>query len=125
MKTRAGHAARVLIVEDDDALRELLAIMLSGHGCQIATAQDGRHAIEVLATSNFDLVLLDLMMPQMDGLRLLRWLRKEQGLTVPVVIVSATSDPGTAEGLCAEGANAVLQKPVELPALLDQISKLL
>lgn len=125
MKTHAGHAARVLVIDDDDALRELFAIMLNGHGCQVATAKDGRRAIDMLANESFDLILLDLMMPEMDGLRMLRWLRQEQGLAVPVVIISAAADPGSAEALRAEGANAVLHKPVELPVLLEQIRQVL
>ncbi len=81
---------RVLIVEDDEMTRQLWRRMLSGEGCQVSEAENGRVALERLPEARPDLVLLDLNMPEMDGFEFLVELRKQPAFkAVPVVVVTA------------------------------------
>jgi len=88
---RGGRAPRpVLVVEDDAATREVIRRALEKDGWVVSEAQNGRHALEALAVSTPDLIVLDLMMPEMDGFEFVAELRRsEAGRGVPVVVVTA------------------------------------
>jgi signal transduction histidine kinase/DNA-binding response OmpR family regulator len=87
---RPGGPGRVLVVEDDPAAREMIAKHLERAGWQVATAANGRLALAELAACTPTLVLLDLMMPEMDGFEFLRELRQRpQSRTVPVIVLTA------------------------------------
>lgn len=115
---------RVLLVDDDEVLRELLSIVLSRNECEVLMAKNGQSAQEVMGSEHVDMVVLDLMMPVMDGMRFLKWLRQEQASEVPVLIMSAMEQPGIKEELHDMGASAVLFKPVEVPELLRMVKHL-
>jgi adenylate cyclase len=95
-KFRSGKAEparlRVLIVEDDEIMRQQWRRMLSGEGCEVIEAENGRVALEHLTKTRPDLIFLDLIMPEMDGFEFLVELSKKPGLkTVPVVVVTAAT----------------------------------
>jgi two-component system, OmpR family, response regulator QseB len=108
---------RVLLVEDDQMIADGLQTALRQDGYAVDTVSDGRSAAEALRTSSFDLVLLDLGLPERDGLEVLRELRK-RGDSTPVIIVTARDDiQNRVEGLDA-GADDYIVKPFDL----DEIS---
>ena len=115
---------RILIVEDDPVILEGLEEKLGREGYQIASARDGEEAKEKLSEEPPDLVILDLMLPRVDGLSVLRWFR-EHNTDVPVLILSARGQEGDkVEGLRA-GADDYLAKPFGLDELIARIEALL
>jgi CheY-like chemotaxis protein len=115
---RSRHCP-VLIVEDDADLREMMAQLLALEGYRTETASNGRVALDYLRRGDFpDLILLDLMMPVMDGWEFRRRQREDPQLAlVPVVVLSAL-DPSRAADL--EGA-AFLKKPLDFDRLLELV----
>jgi CheY-like chemotaxis protein len=121
-----GPSRRVLVVDDVDANRALLIDMLSRLGFETLVAANGRECLECVGMHMPDLVLLDMVMPEMDGLEAARRLRSlpEFGRT-PIIAVSASaSGTDVAEALDA-GVNAFLSKPIEMKRLMAQIGGLL
>jgi signal transduction histidine kinase len=112
----------LLIVDDDDFSREGLARHLRRHGYEVSGAGGGREALELLGGRRFDLVLLDVMMPGMNGLEVLRFLRRVDSLIdLPIIMVTARADsPDVVEAL-ELGANDYLTKPLDLPVALARI----
>ncbi|MDX1395325.1 MAG: response regulator [Gemmatimonadota bacterium] len=85
-----GDAGRVMVVEDDEATRELVRRMLEAEGLEVLEAGDGRRALEILEDSTPRLILLDLMMPEMDGFEFLDAVRERPELTdIPIVVITA------------------------------------
>ena len=115
--TRSSHSSSVLVVDDDDAIRDTLRDVLEDEGYEVAVAKNGEEAMAVLRgpLPHPGLVLLDLMMPVMTGWEVLVALGESETLSkIPVVVVSA---------MCAPGCKAFLQKPVKLGKLLDVVAK--
>ncbi len=112
---------RVLLVEDDFLLREMLTMLLAGEGYMVATAADGEDALRRLRTyERPDLILLDLMMPHMDGWRFRQEQQRDPNLApIPVVVFSAAGDVERKSSALA--ARSYLQKPVESRTLLDTV----
>jgi DNA-binding NtrC family response regulator len=104
--------ARVLIVDDDPASRRLLDVRLRALDCQVMMAADGREALDVISRDAPDLILLDLQMPRMDGMEVLRALRKE-GINVPTIVITAHGSIDTAVEAMKEGANDFITKPLD------------
>ncbi|MCC7355241.1 MAG: response regulator, partial [Anaerolineae bacterium] len=82
-----SRKARILLVEDDKALRETLAYNLEKSGYRVSTAADGIKAMDVAKEEEPDLVLLDLMLPELDGLSVCRALREQR--SVPIIMLTA------------------------------------
>lgn len=112
------HGARnVLVVDDDEAIREVIAEVLRDEGYTVACAENGEQALrELNCGPHTDLVLLDLMMPVMSGWELIEELQADSKLSqIPIIIVSAMTAPGAAEHLA---------KPIDLKRLLDTVGRL-
>jgi CheY-like chemotaxis protein len=110
-------SGKVLVVEDDDDIRECLADVLAEEGYAVETAQNGREALERLQRFRPCVILLDLMMPVMDGWELLAELRNDgDWSTLPVVAVSAAN-----EAKAPEGVRQYLRKPVPINILLHAV----
>jgi two-component system response regulator MtrA len=89
---------RLLLVEDDERIRQALGLALADEGCDVAEAESGERALRVPATTPVDVVLLDLVLPGVDGFEVCRTLRSRGDL--PIIIVSARTDSADAiEGL--------------------------
>jgi CheY-like chemotaxis protein len=111
---------RVLIVEDDaeiiQVLQEFFAALEHGHDYEIETATDGVKAMPLLRRAPFDLVLLDMRMPRMDGLELLKKMHHDN-IRVPVLMVTANEDAEAAGEALSAGVFAYVPKPFDLPRL--------
>ncbi len=116
---------RILLVEDDTAIRDALAEVLEGLGHSVRCAGNGAEALELLAGDELpDLIVLDLMMPVMDGFTFREASRRDPRLAdIPVMVVSA-SDVTTLRGLPELGAAAVLPKPFELERFVAEVHRL-
>ena len=104
--------ARVLIVDDDAASRDLLEVRLRGLNCEVAMVADGREALSAIRRETPALVLLDLQMPRMGGLELLRTLRRD-GVDLPVIVITAHGSIESAVEAMKEGAYDFIVKPFD------------
>jgi CheY-like chemotaxis protein len=110
----------ILIVEDDDDIREALSQILELEGYTVRGAANGREALDISSREPPSLILLDLMMPIMDGWQFRSEQLKDPNLAkVPVVVISA--DAGVHEKVASFGAASVLPKPISLDRLLRAI----
>lgn len=112
-----GLDLRVLVVEDEPALRRLIALTLTDAGIDVNTAEHGRAALDVSALSPPDAVVLDLEMPVMDGRACFRALRA-LGIQAPVLILSAH---GAREAASELGAQAAMDKPFDASDLVHHL----
>ncbi len=117
-------AYRVLVVEDDADDREGLRRILSHEGYEVDLAMDGLDALEKAARLEYDLVLTDLLMPRLDGLRLLERLKRVKP-HLPVLLVTGFGDWGSYARAIEMGAAAYLCKPFRINQLVDEIRKAL
>jgi CheY-like chemotaxis protein/transcriptional regulator with XRE-family HTH domain len=117
---------RVLIVEDDEDCATILGKLLTVYGYQACTARSGAEALEWLRTGRCELVLLDGIMPDMDGLEVLRRLQADRGLReIPVIIVSAKTQAQDVVGGLRLGAADYVTKPFHIRELLARIEAVL
>jgi len=116
-------ADKVLVVEDEPTLLETLEYNLTRQGYQVFTATDGRKALEVARRERPDIVLLDIMLPGLDGFEVCRILRQE--MTVPVLMLTARTDEVDRVVGLEVGADDYLTKPFSMRELLARIKALL
>lgn len=115
---------RVIFVEDDALNRRVVQDMLSVIGVQMAEAEDAPTGLKMLAQEPYDLVLMDLRMPGMDGLTAIAHQRSaEYQAQIPIIVVTADTAPDLKDRCFAAGANDVIMKPVALNALIDSIGR--
>jgi DNA-binding response OmpR family regulator len=115
---------RILLVEDEFDAAAVLAKGLREHAFAVDTASDGRQALDLTATNDYDLIVLDLLLPRIDGLEVCRRLRRD-GLTTPILMLTARGEPDQrVEGLDV-GADDYLPKPYHFPELLARVRALL
>jgi two-component system response regulator MtrA len=110
---------RVLLVEDDASIREVTALGLEQAGFRVAAAADGRDGLARFRAGDFDLVVLDVMLPEVDGLAVLREIRS--GSRLPVVMLSAKADTVDVVVGLELGADDYVTKPFELRELVARI----
>jgi len=111
---------RILVVDDDADIREALEQVLLSAGNRVSTAKNGKDALDLIQTNRPDVILLDLMMPVMDGFRFREAQKRDRTLAdIPVVVISAVA----AQNAAALGdVAACLPKPFSIDVLLDTIS---
>jgi putative nucleotidyltransferase with HDIG domain len=113
---------RILIVDDEEAIREIVSSLLQAQGYRTATVSNGKRATEFLTEQSVDLVLSDMVMPEMDGLKLLAWLRHHDP-DVPVIMVTAIHDVSTALEAIRGGAYDYILKPFEKDQLFLSVRR--
>jgi two-component system sensor histidine kinase/response regulator len=124
---RAGRVLRVLVAEDSPAGQRFVDRLLSRRGHQVEVASDGERAVEMVRRQDFDVVLMDVQMPRMDGLRAtvaIRALAEPARARLPVVALTAHALKGEAERCLAAGMDAYLSKPVDGRQLIELVERL-
>jgi DNA-binding response OmpR family regulator len=116
------NQSTVLIVDDERSIRELLKLALEEDGFRVLTAEHGQAALEIVAHDHPDLILLDLMMPVMDGWTFYNRIRSHDSGGIPVVILSSADAEEARRDL---GAETALSKPFEIDDVVDRVRGLL
>jgi len=124
-----GGAASGLhvLIADDNATNRLVAETICGmFGCTVETVIDGEEAVAAVATGRFDLVLMDIKMPRLDGLGATRRIRGLAGApaNVPILALTANADPWDAASYLAQGMDGIVEKPIKIERLLAAINEI-
>jgi excisionase family DNA binding protein len=121
-----GGGPVVLIVDDDERMREYVRVNLEMEGYTVREAGDGEEGLKVLEESTPDLVLLDVMMPGVDGWEMLRRVQERHGVgTIPVIMFSGKTEEPAAQEAAKRGAQGFIGKPFNPQELIDQTKQLL
>ena len=127
--TAAGHPTprRALVAEDSAANRRVLQTFLSAGGFEVDTVTDGHEVLDAVAASDYDIILMDVSMPGMDGIEATRRLRSlpGKGRTVPIVALTAHALEDVRAQCLSAGMDAFLTKPVSKSALLRVVGQYL
>ncbi|HTI38399.1 MAG TPA: sigma-54 dependent transcriptional regulator [Vicinamibacterales bacterium] len=121
-RTDAASAARILIVDDERSMREMLAILLRREGHDVVTAENGRSAIDFIGRRSFDVVVSDARMPDVDGLEVLRQARAANPAVI-AIMVTAYGSPDLIRGVETLGVNDYVEKPFNTEVLKFRIRK--
>ena len=123
--TGALHGLRILLADDSPDNRMLVRAFLSKTGCQLHEAEDGREALARFTTGNYDLVLMDIRMPVMDGLEatraIRRWENAKGGPRTPIIALTASALPDAVRECLDAGCDAHVSKPVKSVTLINAI----
>jgi CheY-like chemotaxis protein/HPt (histidine-containing phosphotransfer) domain-containing protein len=117
-------SARVLVVDDGAENRELVSLVLAQHGLWVEEAEDGRVAVDMALKGGYDLILMDMQMPVMDGYTATRALRAG-GLRIPIVALTANAMRGYEEQMKQAGCDVFLTKPIDIDGLVGTVASLL
>jgi CheY-like chemotaxis protein len=126
MECKPMSRKRILVIDDDDDIREIAALALETTGdFEILTANNGRSGLSKAIHAQPDLILLDVMMPELDGPSTFRLLRQGQRTsTIPIIFLTAKVQVVDRRNLTALGANGVLAKPFDPLMLAQQVSEI-
>jgi DNA-binding response OmpR family regulator len=117
--------ARILVVDDDQVIQQLLKVNLELEGYAVEVASDGEEALATFDGFHPDLVLLDIMMPKLDGWEVARRLKASEGGPVPIVLLSARAQEADVQKGTDLGVAAYVTKPFDPIQLLDLVAGLL
>jgi PAS domain S-box-containing protein len=115
---------RVLVVEDGPENRELLRLLLSDTGLLVQETENGKAGLERTRQENFDLVLMDMQMPVMDGYTSTRAMRQD-GLQIPIIALTANAMKGAEKDVMDAGCSGILIKPIDIDQLMEMLAALL
>jgi len=113
---------KLLVIDDDTAVTELLTLLLKSHGYEVMAVNSGAEGVIALREKNPDLIILDLMMPDMDGWGVCKVVRAFS--SVPIIILSALNDPVMIASILDAGADDYLTKPTPSSVLVAHVNKL-
>lgn len=115
---------RVLVVEDDPLNAEVMEALLGDIGWHVELARNGREAVELAGRKSYDVVLMDLKMPEMDGLEATRLIKRIPGMqAVPIITITANIFRADRESCLGAGAADYLTKPLDLPVFYATLLK--
>jgi len=118
--------AKILVVDDEIQLIEMVQMRLEANGYDVVAANDGEEGIEKVKSENPDLIILDIMMPKMDGFEVCKILKNDpQYSKIPIIFLSARVQEEDLETGEENGADAFVKKPFETSDLLAKIKELL
>lgn len=118
-----NRGARVLVVDDEPQIRRSLQVNLEGKGYQVLTAEDGEQAVQVMAHQPPDVIVMDLLLPGIDGIELTRRIRKDSA--VPIIFLSAIGEEPKKIDALEAGADDYVTKPFSVDELLARIKSVL
>jgi CheY-like chemotaxis protein len=119
-------AQKALVVDDDQLMRRLCSGVLELAGCQVITARNGREAVELATRELPQVIIMDVVMAEMNGLEALRQLKhSETTRDIPVIIISGEEDAKTREESELSGAAMFLSKPFRAAELLEAVQRLM
>ena len=124
----AAGELRVLLADDNPTNRRVVELMLAAAGIEVVSVEDGAQALEALREQAFDLVLMDLRMPVMDGFEAIRAIRAHEGGAdgrLPIIVLSANAGPEDREASAEAGADRHIAKPIRAETLFGAISDVL
>ena len=118
---------RILFVEDNPVNRRVVREMLAAGGIELDEAEDGQAGLDAIEIADYDLILMDLRMPRMDGLTAIRQLRarSDHKAAAPVIVVTADAGATIRADCLAAGADEVILKPIAMANLFDTIGVLM
>ncbi|HZW23107.1 response regulator [Noviherbaspirillum sp.] len=123
---QAHEPATILIVDDEERNRKLLEVFMQAEGYRTISVGDGREAVAVASRERPRLILLDMMMPGMDGFDVARALKARAELSaIPVIVVSSLDDIASRRRVLSAGADEVVNKPVDRWQLSQHVARLL
>ena len=117
--------AKILVVDDDSHIRELICVILSKEGFSIEEATDGKDALSLLEAERIDLIILDIMMPNMDGWSFCKEIRRYYSDTVPILMLTAKGETAQKVKGFNLGADDYLVKPFDVAELVARVKVLL
>ncbi|HXJ54031.1 MAG TPA: ATP-binding protein [Burkholderiales bacterium] len=117
-------AARVLVADDGAENRELVTLVLSEHGLWVEQAENGRMAVDMVLKGGYDVVLMDMQMPLLDGYGAARELRAK-GVTTPIIALTANAMAGSEQKVLESGCDVYMSKPLDIDALVRTMARLL
>ncbi len=118
----SNHKLKILLVDDDLETRQLVGLMFANSGHKLLVSGHGKSAMTLLEHEKVDLILLDIMMPELDGLMMLEMVRRVSA--APILMLTALSDPRIMEQSFLLGADDYLVKPFTKAKLLDRVDRL-
>lgn len=118
--------SRILVIDDEQEVQELLTMILRIHGYEPALAKNGLEGVELAKSFNPDLILLDVLMPKIDGFRVQELLKQDPRTSgVPILFVTAKAEVDSAKRAISGGAQGFIEKPFDVDILLQKIRDLL
>lgn len=121
-----NRTGRILLVEDDEVSKDVVSLLLGGQGYTVEWMPSGDRALERLQTESYDLVLMDVSMPGLDGYQVtwcIREMEKKQGGHVPIIAVTANALAGDRERCLEAGMDDYISKPVDFQQLLGLLKR--
>jgi DNA-binding response OmpR family regulator len=116
----------ILVVDDDPVIQKLLTVNFEMEGYRVVTAGDGEDGLQRIADIRPDIVLLDVMMPRMDGVEVVRRLKSDESTSaIPVILLSAKAQANDISGGLDAGADDYITKPFDPLELLDKVAALI
>ncbi|MBU1006765.1 MAG: response regulator [Candidatus Omnitrophica bacterium] len=117
---------RVLVVDDDPDLLKMLKLRIESEGFEFMSAQNGEEMLDIMKLKKPDVILLDVMLPKMDGYTALREMKKEEAYKdIPVIVLTAKEKKKVGDLFALEGVSLFMEKPFESRELLQKIRSLL
>lgn len=113
---------KIIVIDDDTAVTDLLAVILRTHGFDVRVTNNSTDGMNLIRDDKFDLVILDLMMPEMDGWEICKEVRSFS--QVPIIVLSALNDPSMVASVLDAGADDYLTKPTPSRILVAHINRL-
>lgn len=113
---------KIIVIDDDTAVTDLLSVLLTSHGFDVRVTNNSTEGMGMIREEEFDLVILDLMMPEMDGWEICKEVRSFS--QVPIIVLSALNDPSMVASVLDAGADDYLTKPTPSRILVAHINRL-